>query len=220
MTMEPTGRRQENLPVPSPPEAAQDLLVRFRSGDRQAFDEIVGAFQGRLVQFFYRLCWDLGRSEDLTQNLFLKLLKGARSYRPEGKLATFIFRIATNLWIDHYRSMRPRQRLYSLDQALMTGKEPPGAVTDVTPAQIAEEDEERRQLRGGLQHLTEPHRLVFELAVYQELPYAEIGEVLQIPVGTVKSRMHNSVKALKSLLAESGEGGERRPFRSGAGAAG
>ena len=57
-------------------------------------------------------------------------------------------------------------------------------------------------LRQALESLTEPHRLVFELAVYQERPYGEISELLQIPVGTVKSRMHNAVAALKQLLAE------------------
>jgi len=198
------------------PDEAEDLLVRFREGDERAFEAIVHRYQARLVQFFYRLCWDADRAEDLTQTLFLKLLRGSRRYRPQGRLGTFIFRVATNLWIDHYRAARPRQRLYSLDQALMNGQEPAGAVTDETPARLAEADEEKRRLRAGLERLTEPHRLVFELAVYQELPYAEIGEVLGIPVGTVKSRMHNSVRALKEHLAER-RGDE--PFRKRPGSA-
>ncbi len=60
-------------------------------------------------------------------------------------------------------------------------------------------------MRAALEQLTEPHRLVFELAVYQELPYAEVSEVLGIPVGTVKSRMHNAVRALRDILAEEDE---------------
>ena len=57
-------------------------------------------------------------------------------------------------------------------------------------------------MRRGLERLTEPHRLVFELAVYQERPYGEISELLRIPVGTVKSRMHNAVNALKEMLGK------------------
>ena len=125
-----------------------------------------------------------------------------------------MFRVATNLWIDHYRANGPKRRLFSLDQAVSNGFEPSAGhaargVDTATPADAAEQNEERARLRGALEKLTEPHRLVFELAVYQELPYAEVGKILDIPVGTVKSRMHNSVKALKELLAEQADGASR-----------
>lgn len=199
-----------------------DLLARFREGDEAAFEELVGRFQDRLIQFFYRLCWDRDRAEDLTQELFMKLLRGAFRYRPQGRLSTFVFRVATNLWIDHYRAMRPQPRLYSLDQPLLEG----AGAADYGPGQEcagpiheAIASEQKARLRRALSSLTEPHRLVFELAVYQQLPYGEIAEVLDIPVGTVKSRMHNSVKALKGMLAEEGSGRER-PFRAARGEGG
>ena len=80
-------------------EADADLLVRYRDGDCGAFRRLVDDYQARLVQFFFRLCWDRDRAEDLTQELFLKLMHGCRRYRPAGKLSTFVFRVATNLWI-------------------------------------------------------------------------------------------------------------------------
>ena len=233
---------------------AEDLLARFRDGDQAAFDALVTTYQARLIQFFYRLCWDRDRAEDFTQSLFLKLLRGAGSYRPEGKLTTFLYRVATNLWIDEYRAMRPRGRIYSLDQALLHGLTlgaasasageasptrrdgpagsgqsllrggvPVDAATEaVRPDDVAERNEERRRVRGALEQLTEPHRLVFELAVYQELPYAEVSDVLGIPVGTVKSRMHNAVRALREILAGADEedAGFRGPERSHGGGAG
>ena len=190
-----------------------DLLVRFREGDGDAFREIVGAYQERLVQFFYRLCWDLDRAEDFTQELFMKLLRGARRYRPQGRLTTFIYRVATNLWIDHYRSMRPQPRLYSLDQAVHTS-DSDTAVEE--PEDVAIRKERKQSLRRALESLTQPHRLVFELAVYQELPYAQVGQVLGIPVGTVKSRMHNSVRAIRELLRETEEdAGDSAPRSAG-----
>ena len=179
------------------PPRETDLLAQFQQGDQDAFREIVRTYQERLVQFFYRLCWDLDRAEDFTQELFMKLLRSARRYRSQGRLGTFIYRVATNLWIDHYRAMRPRPRLYSLDQALHSLEADPGTPG---PDDLAIHEEQRRALRRALESLTEPHRLVFELAVYQELPYAQVGQVLGIPVGTVKSRMHNSVRAIRETL--------------------
>jgi RNA polymerase sigma-70 factor (ECF subfamily) len=181
-----------------------DYLALYQGGDAQAFQALVDAYRDRIVQFFYRLCWDRDRAEDLAQDLFLKLLLGSKRYRPEGKLVTFVYRVATNLWIDHYRQARPRPRFHSYDQAMYPADVSPGREFDsgvATPAQLAADDEEKRALRQALERLTEPHRLVFELAVYQQLPYAEIAELLGIPVGTVKSRMHNSVAALKDVLA-------------------
>jgi RNA polymerase sigma-70 factor (ECF subfamily) len=90
--------------------------------------------------------------------------------------------------------------LFSLDQTTLDAPAIEVAGHEPDPAQHAAEDEERAQLRRAMESLTAPHRIVFELAVYQERPYAEIGQLLGIPVGTVKSRMHNAVAALKQLL--------------------
>jgi RNA polymerase sigma-70 factor (ECF subfamily) len=196
------------------PEGSRDLLVRYREGDPTAFRALVDRYQDRMLQFFYRLCWDRDRAEDLTQELFLKLMQGSRRYRPQGKLSTFVYRVATNLWIDQYRAMRPQPRLYSLDQVTVgEPREVEGHLPG--PVETAEHDEERAVLRRALETLTEPHRLVFELAVYQDRPYAEISELMGIPVGTIKSRMHNAVQALKQMLGARAEGSEARAASPG-----
>lgn len=189
---------------PVAPEGEVDLLARYREGDAGAFRLLVDQYRDRMVQFFYRLCWDRDRAEDLAQDLFLKLLLGSKRYRPEGKMTTFVYRVATNLWIDHYRQARPRPKFHSFDQVTLPDEQ--GTATrefagkEATPAQNLADREERAALRRALESLTEPHRLVFELAVYQERPYGEISELLGIPIGTVKSRMHNAVVALKQML--------------------
>jgi len=196
----------------SPLDADVDWLERYRDGDAQAFRQLVDQYRDRMLQFFYRLCWDRDRAEDLTQDLFLKLMLGSKRYRPEGRMATFVYRVATNLWIDHYRQQRPRPRMVSYDQALLPdddGVPMSAQEREPAPAIEAEHNEQRGTLRRALERLTEPHRLVFELAVYQERPYGEISELLQIPVGTVKSRMHNATMALKELLGQATGGGER-----------
>ncbi|MCC7061166.1 MAG: RNA polymerase sigma factor [Planctomycetes bacterium] len=193
---------------PAPlPEAEVDLLAKYREGDAQAFRQLVEKYRDRMVQFFYRLCWDRDRAEDLAQDLFLKLLLGSKRYRPEGRMTTFVYRVATNLWIDHYRQQRPRPKFQSLDQVVYPQGERDTpmdyAGKEATPVENLADGEERAAMRRALERLTEPHRLVFELAVYQERPYGEISELLDIPVGTVKSRMHNAIAALKQMLGAS-----------------
>jgi RNA polymerase sigma-70 factor (ECF subfamily) len=197
-------------------EGAVDWLERYRDGDDEAFSGFVREFEARLIQFFYRLCWDRARAEDLTQTLFLKMLRASARYRPEGKLSTFVFRAATNLWIDHYRSERPERQIASLEQVLVARNDRGGdpacegrpvrhgeiAEPAMDPADQAERGEDAARLRAAVERLTTPHRLVFELAVLQQLPYAEVGAILDVPVGTVKSRMHNTVRVLRELLAE------------------
>jgi RNA polymerase sigma-70 factor (ECF subfamily) len=214
--MTPRPRRQPQAPS----EATADILARYRDGDPAAFQELVDRYEARLVQFFYRLCWDRDRAEDLAQELFLKLLRGSRGYEPQGRLSTYIFRAATNLWIDCYRSQRPQPRLYSLDQA--SEDQQPLAAGAPAPAHEPIDDaiagEEKELLRRALLRLSEPHRIVFELAVFQQMPYHEIGKLLHIPVGTVKSRMHNTVAALRELLKPRAQpGDERQPETGGAG---
>jgi RNA polymerase sigma-70 factor, ECF subfamily len=205
-----------------------DYLARYRDGDSGAFRQLVDAYRERMLQFFFRLCWDRDRAEDLAQDLFLKLMIGSRRYRPEGRMSTFVYRVATNLWIDHYRQQRPRPRFQSFDQVVLPGDDVPSTVDfardEATPPQQLAEGEDRAALRSALERLTEPHRLVFELAVYQERPYGEISELLHIPIGTVKSRMHNAVTALKEMLAsraaadrEAGEGARASRRIGGAG---
>ncbi|MBL8750000.1 MAG: RNA polymerase sigma factor [Planctomycetes bacterium] len=208
---------------PTPPDG-DDLLARYRDGDTQAFRQLVEQYRDRMVQFFFRLCWDRDRAEDLTQDLFLKLMIGARRYRPEGRMATFVYRVATNLWIDHYRQSKPRPRFQSYDQVTLPsgGDERPVeyAGREATPVQQISDGEEKQAMRKALERLTEPHRIVFELAVYQERPYQEISELLGIPVGTVKSRMHNAVAALKVMLGsgDDADGVRQDPHRGVGGA--
>ncbi len=200
-----------------PEERSPDFMERFRLGDPKAFDTIVERFEAPLMRFFFRLCWDQGRAEDFTQEVFLRLLRSAHRYEARGLFSTFLYRIATNLWIDDYRSKKPKPRLYSLDASVDEEKPLRDSVEAEQPSVLEDmvEEEQKARMRRALDRLTQGHRLVFELAVYQGLPYPQISELLEIPVGTVKSRMHNAVKALKSLLVE----GQDAPPRLQAGGA-
>jgi RNA polymerase sigma-70 factor (ECF subfamily) len=181
----------------TPADDEVDHLARYRDGDRTAFRDLADQYQQRVRLFFFRQCWDRHLADDLAQELFVRLLQISSRYRPEGKLSTFVLRIATNIWIDHWRTQRVRHRR----AGPLDGAHPGLCSTERAPADDAERAEESASLRAALRQLGEHYRLVVELAVNQGLPYAQIGELLGIPVGTVKSRMHNAIAALRKLVA-------------------
>jgi RNA polymerase sigma-70 factor, ECF subfamily len=195
-----------NLPPMTKPEAEIDWLARYRDGDAQAFRQLVQEYHERLLQFYFRVCHDRAQAEDLAQELFLKLLARVDSYQPRGKLSVYVFRVAMNLWIDQYRRVRLRPRLFSYDQFVSTpGGDPvrsEPAAPVISPVQRLVDQENIDALRAALGRLGETSRCVLELAVFQQLPYAEISTILGIPTGTVKSRVHHAVASLKELLGE------------------
>jgi RNA polymerase sigma-70 factor (ECF subfamily) len=194
---EPTGggARSGREPMSGGP-APDDPLLRFRGGDARAFEELVRAYGDRLVKFFRRLGADAETSEDLTQEVFLKMLRGAFEYEGRGRFDAFVFRVARNAWVDHVRAIRARPRARPLEREGVRGGLP---IPDGAPGPDARagEREDSDRLLEGLCRLSEGERLVVELGLFQGLSYAEIATVLEIPVGTVKSRMFAAVRRLR-----------------------
>jgi RNA polymerase sigma-70 factor (ECF subfamily) len=194
------------MPPPGPPD--EELIEGFKAGDRGAFAQIVQRYQTVLVNFFYHQCYDSGTAEDLTQEVFLRLHRHLASYEPRSKFTSFLFRVAKNLWIDRVRRTRAGDRKeVSLDAPMggHSGSEPStvesriASATD-SPSEFLLRDEMRDTLRRALERLPEEHRMVVILSEIQGMKYHEIGEVLGIPVGTVKSRMHHAIERLKEIL--------------------
>lgn len=182
--------------------AESDPLVALGNGDPKPFEAFVIRETPAFLAFFRRLGAQSSEAEDLTQDLAFKLYRQAENYRAEGRFRAFAFRVARNLWIDRVRKVgrEPRRTqgssrddmpslLYSLPDE-----------RQAEPGAALEQREEAKRLLLALGHLSDGHRLVFELGVMQELPYQEISEILDVPVGTVKSRMFHAVRNLRSAL--------------------
>ena len=189
-------------------ELPRDPLSALRAGDPAPFEEFVRCQTRTLFAFFRSRGASPTRAEDLTQEVFLKLFRSAARYRPEERFAAYCFRVARNVWIDDCRRTGVR-----LDPASGRGDEQEtgleglaGPASDPLRELVLQEDD--RRLRELLRQLPESHRGVFELAVLGELSYPEIGSILSIPVGTVKSRMFYAVRRLRSLLADERPGEE------------
>ena len=149
-------------------------------------------FEKNLLNFFWRQGVSYSEGEDLVQETYLRLWKYRREYKPTAKLSTFLFLMARQVRIDALR----RQIRRESREENWVGEQP----TSEEPAPFGV----REDVRWALAKLSEPLRDVIELAVFQDLPYAEVAEILGIPVGTVKSRMHNALKELKEIFDEQG----------------
>jgi len=183
----------------------RDPLLALQEGDPAPFEDFVRSHARTLIAFFRQRGASPGRSEDLAQEVFLKLYQGAARYRPEERFPSYCFRVARNAWIDECRraGVRPELGSGAAEEGL---PDPPAEPEDPTHGLVLEEEEET--LRRLLGTLPETHRAVFELAVLGELGYAEISALLGIPEGTVKSRMFYAVRRLRGAWVDvHGEGG-------------
>ena len=183
----------------------RDPLVALRAGDATLFEALVREESGTFLAFFRRLGATPAVAEDLVQDLFLKMFRHADTYQPSGKFQAFAFRIARNAWIDHQRR-RVARPAWGRGHAGGEDDDAPEllAPSDApSPGALAERSEEAERVLAALHQLSEGQRLVFELGVIQELPYSEISSLLEIPEGTVKSRMHHAVRSLREQLTRS-----------------
>jgi len=179
------------------------MLDFQQTDDEEAFTELVKRYQKPLINFFYRLVWDVQQSEDLTQEVFCRVFIHRKSYQAKAKFSTYLFRIARNLWIDHHRSQSKFPPSASLSAPTGRGEGEDELVNSIAAPQSAASDTQAElaaRLQQALEQLTEEQRLVFVLAKNQGMKYVEIADTLRVPVGTVRSRMHSAVQKLQKML--------------------
>jgi RNA polymerase sigma-70 factor (ECF subfamily) len=185
-----------------------DLMLRVREGHAPAFEALVARFLRPLVRFFHRMGADLSLAEDCAQDVFLKLYRMRASYEPRAKFSTFLFRVARNHWIDVWRHRAAGPSTVSADDATGEGEE--GRLGDrllgrgAPPPDGAVSREAVEALKAAVARLPAEHREVLALTRSGTLRYEEVAAILEIPVGTVKSRMHAAVRALREALRREG----------------
>ncbi len=169
-----------------------ELMSMAAAGRDEAFREIVLRYQNILLNFFLRKCVSYSDGQDLAQRTFLRLWRYRGRYSPQAKFTTFLFLLAGQEAVDFFRA---EGRRAGLEEGLAHEADVAADVKE--PAAPAEGEDVRR----AVARLPEGLRDVVELGVFQDLPYAEVGKILKIPVGTVKSRMFNALRKLKEFLA-------------------
>lgn len=184
----------------------EELVRRFKGGDREAFSELVRRYQDRVFTLCLRWLGDREAAEETTQDVFLSLFRSLADFRGESQLSTWIYRIATN----HCKN----RRMYRLRRAHDRHEPLEGPETeDGPPRQIAFEgpgtdshlhrSEAEEILSRGLAQLDETHRSILVLRDIEDLSYEEIADILSLPRGTVKSRLHRARAELAKVLGRS-----------------
>ncbi len=187
-------------------ERDEALLAAHIAGAPGAFDHLVRRYADELYAFFARFVGNRTAADDLVQDTFLQVHLAAGSFDPERTFKPWLYTIAANKARDFMRARR-RRPAQSLDQAAgdPDGPSPAALLEADSPAvsENSETDEQRRRVQAVVAAMPEHLQLILVLGYYQKLPYAEIANVLDIPVGTVKSRLHSAVKQFAQLwLAE------------------
>ena len=176
----------------------KQCVLNLSNGDDQALVELYSRYHKGVFNYTLRLIGDNEAAEDILQEVFVAVWQGADGFRQHSSVKTWIFRIAHNQAVSW---IRKQKRIVE---------------TNESPSELSADPEEATvvnwradEVRLALDQLSPAHRATVELAFVQDLSYAEIGEVLNCPVGTVKSRMSTALKQLGRILKATAELNER-----------
>jgi len=172
------------------------LVERVLNNDLAAFEQLVARYQNKIIGYAARMLNDPVEAEDVAQETFIKAYRSLASFRGESSFSTWLYRIATNLCIDRVRKIkRSPKPAYSLDEPIDADEDKGGReVADTTfePSMSIERDEVRRRVRETVAEMPEKLRAVIVMCDIQGMSYESIAEVLNVPLGTVKSRLFHA----------------------------
>ncbi len=198
-SVESTGSVSQSSNTPE--RSDEELLKLFRAGNASAFDALVHRYEGELFGYLNRYLRNRELAEDTFQTTFMTVYQKAETFEEGKRFKPWLYAIATNQAIDASRKRKRRQTI-SLENEWDSGESSAkaGSLRDVLesnnekPDSSAMMDEKKVQVRQAIDTLPENLRQVLLLAYFHEFKYQEISEVLEIPLGTVKSRLHAALE--------------------------
>lgn len=187
----------------------EELLLGYRDrGDRGAFDELVHRYERELFGYLRHYLGDADMAEDVFQQTFLQVHLKCSQFDSDRKVRPWLYTVATHQAIDLQRRNH-RHRMVSLDRSVggKSGDDENGLIdllggSELEPSDEAESAEMRDQVRAAVDSLPEQTKQVVVLVYFQGLKYREAAEILSIPVGTIKSRLHAAIRKLSETLSQ------------------
>ncbi|ERI06823.1 RNA polymerase sigma-W factor [Aneurinibacillus aneurinilyticus ATCC 12856] len=179
----------------------QRIIQEAKNGNRDAFAELVDLYKDKVYHVSYRMVGNRQEAEDVAQETFLRVYANLDNYDPQYKFSTWIYRIASNLSID---LLRKRKKNLSID-AEISGAEGVDwhdrlADTGKGPEEEVLTDELQEEVQGAIMGLSPKYRAVMLLRYIEDLSLQEISEAVQLPISTIKTRIHRGREALRKKL--------------------
>jgi RNA polymerase sigma factor (sigma-70 family) len=174
--------------------ADEELMLQVRNGEEEMLGVLFERYHGPLVNFYTKLMGDRAVSEDLVQEVFLRILRYRQTYQPGTPFRPWMYQIARNARVDHFRRT-PRHEPFA-----------PEMLPPVVPPDSAEQEQEGTLLHRALMQLSEDRREVLILARFQELKYTEIAGLLGCELNTVKTRVHRALRDLRAAFRQLEQG--------------
>jgi RNA polymerase sigma-70 factor, ECF subfamily len=179
----------------------QSLVQKCRSGQTEAFGDLVRRYQDRLYPTVLRLLGSAEDAEDTLQDTFVRAFEKLDQFQGESSFYTWIYRIAVNLALSGHRKRRVRSaHRIKREHSISHGSEPMDESPEADPTVPLERAERERIVTAALDQLGPEHRAVVILKDFDGRRYEEISEILHIPVGTVRSRLHRARCELRDRL--------------------
>jgi RNA polymerase sigma factor (sigma-70 family) len=170
--------------------ADEELMVQVRNGEVEMLGVLFDRYQTPLYNFYTKMTQDRAVSEDLVQDVFLRILRYRQTYRPGTAFRTWMYQIARNARLDHVRKVKPEAPLTAEPMA-------PAPSSD-----SAQQKQEALLLQRALMQLPEDKREILILSRYQELKYEEIARLMSCEVGAVKVRVHRALQQLREMYQQ------------------
>jgi RNA polymerase sigma-70 factor, ECF subfamily len=190
-TTTPTGTDDNSLDV--------ELMARAGAGDHEAFRRLVERHQNAVVGTVAKMLGNASEAEDIAQQVFLRLWRHAKRYRPEAKFTTYLFTIARNLVFNETRRLSRRKEVSSDER-----EENSHSMIAADPARQPDHELLQQELRAAVDQaiasLPEAQRMAVVLRRYEQMPYEEIAKVLDLSVSAVKSLLFRARTTLKESL--------------------
>ncbi len=182
-----------------------DVMLRVKTGDESAFAYLVQKYRRPMVGFMYRMCHNPSTAEELAQEVFLRVYRSRTSYEPSAKFTTWLYRIATNLAVNHARDTRHERpentvRLDEPDQE--TGNTPDLADESLSAEEQILKRERLAAIRSKVNALPERQRIAVILHKYLQMDYRQIAGVLKLSESATKSLLFRAYETLREQLKE------------------
>ncbi len=193
-------------PLPFSQRTDESLMLAHGQGSDESYAELVRRHQKGVLNFIFRMVHNRHIAEELTQEVFMALVKNAQRYEPTAKFTTYLYAIASNIVSKEWARQKRRPKLFSLSGWFGGEEDGEYDLTEQLPDEkmnvlaTFQRGEVSEAVNAALKQIPEHQREAFVLRRFQDLPYEEIADILDVPVGTAKSRVVRAERALRPLL--------------------